>query len=279
MSDPIEAGGPLAEGYEVREHLSRGNTLDVYAVWNFERDCLCVAKVARPDRRDEVTIACLRHEGHLLSTLAHPHLARGLEVTENGHGPVVIMQTLAGATLSRTIETEGDPGLDPDDVALLGRQLCSVLHYLHAHGQLHLDLKPSNIVVCSGTAVLFDLSLAQPPGRCAPGSGTAEYISPEQLRGGPVEASSDTWGLGGVLYRAQGGRRPFARTGTPREPDQVPAPLPVADTDPRLRSLARACLSVSPADRPTLAEVRAVLDEVLAQPLTLPCSPPAAAAR
>ena len=125
----------------------------------------------------------------MLIELTHPHLVRGYELLEVGRtpvsiepsstaGPVHVMETLTGATLSSLIETEHPDGMDPDDVAMLGLRLCSMLHYLHGRGVLHLDLKPSNIVFKAGTAVLLDLSLAQPPGRCAAGIGMHEHMAP-----------------------------------------------------------------------------------------------------
>ena len=79
----------LAPGYAVLAHLSRTRRLDTYEVWSLERACSCVAKVLRPDRRDDDRArAALIAEGELLCSLAHPHLVRGYEVLE---GPVLIM--------------------------------------------------------------------------------------------------------------------------------------------------------------------------------------------
>jgi serine/threonine protein kinase len=114
---------------------------------------------------------------------------RGYELLEVGRTPVsiepastagqvLVVETLTGATLSSLIETEHPDGMDPGDVAMLGLHLCSILHYLHGRGVLRLDLKPSNIVCEAGTAVVLDLSLAPPPGRCAAGIGMHEHMAP-----------------------------------------------------------------------------------------------------
>ncbi len=170
--------------------------------------------------------------------------------------PVIVLQTLTGSTLSALIQSEHPEGMPPGDVRVLGRQLCSVLHYLHGHGQLHLDLKPSNIVCTGGIAVVLDLGLAQPPGTCSAGSGTPEYMAPEQATGGRVDAATDLWGLGGVLYRAVTGHRPFARH------DDTERGRPDLDvlhsrcTDPGLTALITACMDPDPVGRPSLAAAR-----------------------
>lgn len=276
MSAALCPGGVLAGRYTLVEHLSRGNVLDVYTAWSTERDCLCVAKMLRPDRCDERrNRESLIHEGRLLTALCHPHLVHGYEIipeaviTADGHtSPVVVMETLTGATLSHLIETERPTGMDTQDAALLGRQLSAALHYLHGQGLLHLDLKPSNIVCSAGKAILLDLSLAQSPGSCVAGAGTVEYMAPEQLMGDAVDAPTDVWGLGGVLYRALTGRRPFPRPNGPRLAGCTAdlTPLDRAGIDPRLRGLVTRCLAVTPSERPTLTDVRRTFDAILSTP-------------
>lgn len=281
MTAPRRPGEELADGYTVDRHLSRGTTLDVYSVWSTDHDCLCVAKVVRPDHDDARTRDRLRREADLAVTLRHPHLVQGLASLQTRDGPVAVLQTMTGATLSSVLETGSPNGLDTEDVVLLGRQLCSVLHYLHARRLVHLDLKPSNIVCASGSAVLLDLSLAQEPGTCTAGTGTAEYMSPEQVGGGPVGAAADLWGLGGVLYRALTGQRPFRR---PRTRDQDAPDLELlsrASVEVGLAELVTACFATAAEDRPTVPEIRMELDRVLARvgELSGSCSPPAVAVR
>lgn len=262
MSAPRRPGDLLAPGYVVDSHLSRGNLLDVYAVWSSERDCLCIAKVLCPDSRGDASAhESLQDEGRLLTTLAHPHLVHGYVLLDDPvSGPIVVLETLTGATLSRLIESDFKTGMATGDVAQLGRQLCSGLHYLHDHDRLHLDLKPSNIVCSDGRAILIDLSLARPPGVCAAGNGTAEYMAPEQVAGGRTSAATDVWGLGGVLFRALTGRRPFPRSTADREPDHRPDFTALDQTEPHLSELVTACLSVQPSERPTLDGLRKVLN-------------------
>lgn len=261
QTDQLVAGQEIAPGYRIVEHLSRGNELDVYAAWSEERDCSCIVKLLRPDRlHDARSRERLVREGDLLIELCHPHLVRGYEMPDahSDIGPVTVMETLTGATLSWLIETEHPDGLDSADVALLGLHLCSVLRYLHGHGVLHLDLKPSNIVAQSGKATLLDLSLAQAAGPCAAGMGTAEYMAPEQVGGDWVDTPADVWGLSGVLYRAATGRRPFPATDQDRTVgDRIDRePLRRPGQHPVLSELVTAGFAQEPQRRPTLADIR-----------------------
>ena len=171
-------GTLLAPGLVVIEHLSRTRRLDTFEVWSEARACSCVAKTLRPDRRgDARAVEALLAEGRLLTELAHPHIVRGFELRTEPH-PIVVMETLDGETLAHLVDRHPD-GLDAEDVAWLGLQLASALRYLHGHGVLHLDVKPSNVVAEAGRAKLIDLSLARAPGRYRAGLGTWCNLSPE----------------------------------------------------------------------------------------------------
>ncbi|MEU6808740.1 serine/threonine-protein kinase [Streptomyces sp. NPDC046831] len=207
---PLAPGTRPVPGYEILAHLTRTGWLDVYDAWSEERDCRCVIKVVRPDRRDERRLReRLLCEGRWLQAFTHPHLVRAYE-TFTSPEPLVVLETLTGETLSHLLHRlPRRPAAA--DVALLGVQLCSAMHYLHGQGLLHLDLKPSNVVVDCGRAKVLDLSVARPPGPAPAGVGTVRYLSPEQARGGPLSAAADVWGIGVTLYEAACGEAPFDR--------------------------------------------------------------------
>jgi eukaryotic-like serine/threonine-protein kinase len=125
-----------------------------------------------------------------------------------GPRPVVILETLTGATLAYLIDT-APRRLAISDIVHLGFHLCSALHYLHRHAVLHLDLKPSNIVSESRLAKIIDLSIARPPGRGRAGAGTTQYMAPEQVTGDYLGLATDVWGVGAVLWEAATGEEPF----------------------------------------------------------------------
>lgn len=263
LPDVVQPGEEVLPGYEVVGLLAHGRRMDTYDTYSHERDCRCVVKVLRPDRRHEQhVVEATRREGELLTTLAHPHLVRGYEAVSDP--PAMVLEVLPGATLDALVE---DEPLALPDAAGLALQLCSVLSYLHRHDWLHLDVKPANVVVDHGRVTLIDLSLAARPGPSRRGAGTRGFLSPEQARGGEVGPASDVWGLGVTLVDALSGELPYGDEATwdsrrrvpllhrrapraPELPDQLPADVV---------ELLTACLDPDPARRPRLVDVRAVL--------------------
>jgi len=265
---PLTPGEVLAPGYRVMAHLRRGWDLDVYDLWSEERACRCVGKTLRPDRLgDQAARRRLLAEGRLLLRLTHPHIVRGYEVVP-GPSPVVVLETLPGETLSHLIDRRARR-LPVRDIAYLGLHLCSAVQYLHRHGVVHLDLKPSNVIASHGLAKLLDLSLARPPGRSRGGVGTPGYMAPEQIRGGLLGPPTDVWGIGAVLYEAATANPPCETTDT-AQPDD--AEQTSCDVDPILHlrrvpaafaAAIAACLDPEPSRRPTVAELSTTLTTLI----------------
>lgn len=251
----------LLPGYEVIEHLSRGDALDVFDVYDLERDCRCVVKLLRPDRRLEPeATARLRQEGQVLSELTHPHFVRLYEVVEEPE-LALVLETLGGETLAHMIDTRRRR-LPLVELAHLGTQLCSAIGYLHRRGWLHLDLKPSNVVCEAGLVKVIDLSVVSRPGPGRRGVGTAQYMAPEQARGGELDEATDAWGIGAVLFEAATGRRPFAEA---RDGDyaqlryRAPRVSALRRIDAEFAEVVDACLEPDPRNRPAVRDVGARL--------------------
>ncbi|MEU7553696.1 serine/threonine-protein kinase [Streptomyces sp. NPDC044571] len=289
---PLAPGTRPAPGYEVLAHLDRTGWLDLYDVWSEERACRCVLKVLRPDRRHEEPLRDrLLREGRWLQDFTHPHVVRAYETFESPE-PLVVLETLTGETLSHLVDRLSRRP-SAQDVALLGLQLCSAVHYLHGRGLLHLDLKPSNVVVDCGHAKVLDLSVARAPGTAPAGVGTFCYLAPEQARGGPLSAAADVWGMGITLYELATGGLPFdcdpfigsemtsatASSGSAGTdgledladledyPQLAGAAAPVGSRrrglPAELAAAIDSCLRPEPAARPTTTELAAALDAVL----------------
>ncbi|HSD23343.1 MAG TPA: serine/threonine-protein kinase [Solirubrobacterales bacterium] len=264
MNGLLHEGDFVAPGYEVLGHLSRNRALDVYDAWSLERDCRCIAKVVRPDRHEARVRRRLTREGELLLQLTHPHIVRAYELRRRPR-TALILETLGGETVEHMIEA-ASRRLAIADVAHLGVQLCSAVGYLHGRGFLHLDLKPSNVIVQNGQATVIDLSLARKPGRVPRGVGSAPWLPPEQARGGRVGAASDVWGIGATLYEAATGLRPFPDA-KPRIYPQLERRAPDLGEARRapaaFASVIAACLSPDPSDRPSVGELADELDDVV----------------
>lgn len=267
---PLEAGALLAPGYRVLAHLRRGGDLDVYDLWSEERGCRCVGKTIRPDRRVKRSARLrLMREGRLLLRLTHPHIVRAYELLGDPDF-VLILETLPGETLARLIERQ-QMRMRVLDAAQLGLHLCSAIGYLHCNGVLHLDLKPSNIVASHGMAKVLDLSLARAPGHHRGGSGTPGYMAPEQIIGGQLGPPADVWGIGATLYEAVTGEPPCDAGDETEDTNrdisrEICQPDPVARSRRLPKPLAAAidrCLSLDPANRPTVAELTAFLETFL----------------
>ncbi|MFI9566132.1 serine/threonine-protein kinase [Streptomyces rishiriensis] len=294
---PLPPGATPVTGYEVLTHLTRTGWLDVYDAWSYERDCRCLVKMLRPDRRHEPRLRDrLLREGRWLQAFSHPHLVRAYETVEAPE-PLVVLETLTGETVAHLIERLRHR-LAANDLAFLGVHLCSALHYLHGRDLLHLDVKPSNVIIDCRRAKLLDLSVARPPGPAPAGTGTPCYLAPEQARGAVLSAAADVWGVGITLYEAATGDIPFpvdfptdgtypptgeepaGGSGAIRTPTslsdgygrqhrypQLEGTAPPVGTRRRLpaglAAAIDACLEPDPADRPSIRSLAAALDALL----------------
>ncbi len=260
----LHEGDPVVSGYEVISHLSRGRALDVYDAWSLERDCRCVVKVVRPDRQAPRVRRRLVREGELLLGLAHPHIVRAYELRRQPR-TVLILETLGGETLEHMVQA-ASRRLAIADVAQLGLQLCSAIGYLHGRGFLHLDLKPSNVIVQAGQARVIDMSLSRRPGPLPRGLGSPPYLSPEQALGGPGTAATDVWGIGVTLYEAATGAPPFAdarRRSYPQRERRAPSVAESRRVPIAFMRAIDACLAPDAADRPSVGELADELDSVI----------------
>ncbi len=258
----------IGMAYRTLARLRQGDGIDTYDAWSVARASRCIAKVLRRSHNDDTHLRrMLQTEAKLLLSLSHPHIVRAYELVEKPR-LALILETLPGETLKHAIRN-GRP-LRARDLALLGLQLCSALHYLHGRGVLHLDLKPSNIIVQGGIVRLIDLGLARPPGPGVPGVGTDFYLAPEQARGETLTAATDVFGLGAVLFEAATGRPPFRSNGNCNHFEQLERRAEHVGKVRRLsRPLAEAidlCLEPVPGERPAVSWLMERLQEVAAPP-------------
>lgn len=214
---PLAAGAPIDSDLVVVAHLSRGRRSDVYRVHDEAAGTTRIAKLVRPDRRDDDhTLKRLREEGERIERLSHPCIARLVRPLDDG----LLIEDVGGETLHRRLR--GKLCVSWREVARIGAELGSALVAVHDQGFVHYDLKPENIVVGPDRYLIIDFDLARPPGHFEPGIGTRRYMAPEQARGGLVGPPADAWGLGVVLFRAATGLLPFPDPGCGDGDDDEP---------------------------------------------------------
>ncbi len=267
-------GDLLTPELTVLSLLGGGEAYEAYLAFDEITYAPVVVKVVRPAQvEDASTLRGLHREVDNLERSNHPAVVRLLRAETEGARPHLVLEQLDGPRLSSLIRRYGQ--LEPQQYLPLGIEVASALHYLHRVQLVHLDVKPSNIIM-GAPAKLIDLSVARSVGRAAALTypiGTDPYMAPEQCdpqhRGVP-QTASDVWGLGVTLFEAVAGFKPFQRpssggrtveeqypqvTDDPRPlPEKVP--LPVAE-------VIEACLAYDPADRPAPAAVADALGPVL----------------
>jgi serine/threonine-protein kinase len=277
--DPEESEWRFAEGDEIRpgltalELLGGGYRYEAYLAWDAGLRSLVVAKLIRPGLvGDDRARRGLAKEVAVLDALDHPVLIRGFDAELEGDRPHVVLEHVEGPRLSSLLRRYGP--LPPDQLVPLALQLLSAAHYMAGSGYVHLDVKPSNIIM-AGPPRLIDLSLARTLERAAELEepiGTDTYMAPEQIRAAPgtIGAPVDVWGIGATLYQALTGELPYpdgdedseaphVRWPQLREPITPPPPsLPTELTAPIADAL-----RFEPADRPTAGELADRLEPLL----------------
>jgi serine/threonine protein kinase len=280
MPDPeqsrwgFDEGDEIVPGRSAIKRLGGGLRYEAYLAWDDHLRSLVVVKVVRPGlTEDRRTLDGLASEVGLLECLAHPVLLRSFGAELEGPRPHVVLEHLEGPRLSTLLRKYGP--LQPEQLVPLAVQLCAAIHYLGRERIVHLDVKPSNIIM-GGPPRLIDLSVALTLEQCAGlGSavGTAGYMSPEQClpdAGTPVGTPADMWGLGVTLYRAAAGERPFSKG--ERESDEpterwqqlIESPKPLDESiSGAIADPIMACLVRDPDARPEPAEVAGRFEQVL----------------
>lgn len=211
---PLSAGDRL-DNYQIDGLIARGGMASVFAATDM-RDGVAVAiKVPHPESEaDVVFFDRFRREEAIGRAMNHPGVVRVVG-PERRSRVYFAMERAEGPTLRRILDDCG--ALEWRRAVRIAVSVCGALDYLHASGVVHRDLKPENIMVGSGDSVkLVDFGIASQAGarRLTFGKlsrimGTADYVSPEQVKGKRGGARSDIYSLGAVLYEMLSGHPPF----------------------------------------------------------------------
>jgi tetratricopeptide (TPR) repeat protein len=281
--------GERIGAYRLERRLGRGGMGEVFLAQDERLGRRVAIKVVRhgasPALRER-----FRREARAAARLSHPAVVQIYDIVEDGSGDAIVMEHAEGRTLRELLAA----GLPPPALTVrLAREIAEGLAAAHAAGLVHRDLKAENVVVTpEGHAKILDFGLAKPlveegeETLTEQGAvlGTCHAMSPEQACGDEVDARSDLFSLGVLLYEMLTGRSPF-RGRTPQEslkrvltdePPPIGALRP--DLPPRLAALVERLLEKNRDARPRSArEVASILEEVASSP-ALAELPPAVAA-
>jgi serine/threonine-protein kinase len=243
----------LGERYEIGGVLGRGGMAEVHR----GRDLRLGREVAFQVR--------FRREAQAAASLNHPAIVAvydtGEDRTALGATPYIVMEYVEGETLRDVLRREGV--LDPDRAMELAADICGALDFSHRNGIVHRDVKPGNVMITpQGTVKVMDFGIARAVSDSAATMtstaaviGTAQYLSPEQARGEGVDARSDVYSVGCLLYELVTGTPPFTGDSPvavayqhvredPRLPSSINHEVP-----PELDAILLKAMSKNPANR------------------------------
>jgi len=273
--DALRPGTVFANRYEVKEVLGMGGMGVVYRAFDRELREAVAIKTLRPEALtgDGVALERFKQEIRLARKIAHRNVVRTYDLGEVNGLYYLTMEYVEGTSLKQLIATRGPL---PVPVTLtIGKQLCRALEVAHEQGVIHRDIKPQNLVVePSGVLKVMDFGIARlasrttDPGLTKEGMsiGTPDYMSPEQLSGKELDARSDLYSAGVVLFECLTRRLPFEAAttyaviakqleGAPPDPRTLNQDVPEALAHVILRAMAK-----EPVDRyQTAAEMHDAL--------------------
>jgi len=269
----------LSDRYELGEILGFGGMSEVHLARDVRLHRDVAVKVLRADlARDPSFYLRFRREAQNAAALNHPTIVAvydtGEAETPNGPLPYIVMEYVEGVTLRDIVHSDGP--MESQRAIEVIADACQALNFSHQHGIIHRDVKPANIMISkTGAVKVMDFGIARALSdansvtQTSAVIGTAQYLSPEQARGEKVDARSDVYSLGCVLYEILTGEPPFVGD-TPvavayqhvRE-DPIPPSTRHAGISPELDAVVLKSLAKNPDNRyQTAAEMRADLIRV-----------------
>ncbi|MCH9675634.1 MAG: serine/threonine protein kinase [Gammaproteobacteria bacterium] len=200
-------------GYDVADVIGQGGMATVYLAHHQLLNRDVALKVVREDLSTDAKFSeRFLSEGRILARLDHPHIITVYDVGKSGSNYFMAMEYISGGTLRDVVRNHPAP----EEIFEITRQLAGALEQAHEHGFLHRDIKPANVLVKpTGEVVLTDFGIAKmleqrdtQLTRMGFSIGTPDYMSPEQLLGGELDARTDLFSLGIVIYELLLGELP-----------------------------------------------------------------------
>jgi TolB-like protein/tRNA A-37 threonylcarbamoyl transferase component Bud32 len=210
----------LGDRYRFERELGQGGMATVYLARDLKHDRLVAVKTLRPEIAASLGRQRFLREIQIASQLSHPHI---LPLYDSGDADGLlfyVMPYVEGESLRDLLRRDGRLSLDL--AVRLAREMADALGYAHEHGIIHRDMKPENILLQGGHAVVSDFGIARAVSEASSEGvdqasltatgvmlGTPLYMSPEQILGEPLDARSDVYSLGCVLHEMLTGATPF----------------------------------------------------------------------
>ena len=254
------SGRLLAGRYRLDHLVATGGMAQVWEATDEVLTRRVAVKLLHPHlAADASFVERFRREAIAAARLAHPSIVSIYDTCTDGEVEAIVMELVNGTTLRKLLDDKKQ--LEPENAVGIVAEVADALEAAHRTGLVHRDVKPANILLSDdGRVLVADFGIA----KAAEGAdltntgtalGTAKYLAPEQVSGGPVDARADVYSLGVVLYECLCGRPPFVadtEAGTalarlqqpPRKPRELRAGIPKPLEDVMLRALA-----LDPADR------------------------------